>query len=149
MKVLEIGKKIEGKNYSFRRNCFGIVDCGDKFLLVYTHKDKNHSLPGGGVEEYESPEEAIKWEFIEEAGFSIAEAKEIVQVHCYWNWRDEKTHLERFSHIFVVKVDEKSKINPLEDWHTRVYVDKQDAINLVPFPYQKTAIEYYLKNFKS
>lgn len=147
MEVLEIGEKLEDKEYPFRRNCFAIIDCGDKFMLVYTEKDRNHSLPGGGIEEGETPLEAIKREMIEEAGCKIKKAEEIVRVHCYWNWRNGKANLERFSHIFVVEIEEEMQ-PPLEDWHTRVYVDKKDAINLIPFPYQKAGIEYYLNKFK-
>ena len=147
MEILEVGEKLDGKEYPYRKTCFAIIDCGDKFMLVYTEKDRNHSLPGGGIEEGETPLEAIKREVIEEAGCKIKKAEEIVQVHCYWNWKNGLKNLERFAHIFVVEIEEEM-ITPLEDWHTRVYVDKKDAINLIPFPYQKAAIEYYLKNLK-
>lgn len=148
MEILEVGEKLDGKEYPYRENCFGIVDMGDQLMVVYTEKDRNHSLPGGGVEPGESLQEAIEREFIEEAGYKVKSAKEIVQVHCYWNWRDGKTHLERFSHIMLVELDENSKTTPTEDWHTRVYVDKKDVVKLVPFPYQKAGIEYYFNKYK-
>jgi len=149
MELLEIGEKLEGKEYNYRETCFAIIEQGDKFLLVYTSKGKNYSLPGGGIESGETPIEAIKRELIEEAGCKLVSAEEIVQVHCYWNWRDGKTHVERFAHIIKVVIDEDALMSPLENWHTRVYVDKKDAINLVPFPYQKAGIEYYLNNLKN
>lgn len=31
-----------------------------------------------------------------------------------------------------------------EDWHTRLYVDFEEAIGVIPFLYQKAAIEYFL-----
>ena len=144
MEVLEIGEKFENAEINYRENAFGIVEKNGYFLMVYTSKDRNHSLPGGGVESGETPEEAIKREFVEEAGFKVKSAEEIVQVHCYWHMRDGR-QVERFSHIFKIEVDESSKMNPLEDWHTRVYVDVKDAVDLTPFPYQKAGIEYYLK----
>ena len=68
MEILEIGEKLEGKEYHYRENCFAIVECGEKLMLVYTEKDKNHSLPGGGIDEGETPLDALKREMIEEAG---------------------------------------------------------------------------------
>ena len=148
MEILEVGEKLEGKHYDFRKLCFGIVEKDGQFMMVYTHKDRNHSMPGGGVEEDETPEEAIKREFLEEAGYEVESAEELVQVHCYWNLKDGQITRERFAHIFVVKLKEETKQTPLEDWHIRVYVDKEDAAELTPFPYQKAGYEYYLKNFK-
>ena len=148
MEILEVGEKLEGKHYDFRNLCFGLVEKDGQIMMVYTHKDRNHSLPGGGIEEGETPAEAIKREFLEEAGYEIESAEELVQVHCYWNLKDGQITRERFAHIFVVKLKEDSKQTPLEDWHIRVFADNNDAIELTPFPYQKAGIEYYLKNFK-
>ena len=149
MEILEVGEKLLEKEYEFRENAFGIVDLNNgQMMLVYTEKDRNHSLPGGGVEPGESPLEAIKREFVEEAGYKVKNAEEIVQAHCYWNWRNNLKFLERFTHIFVVELDETSKTVPLEDWHTRVFVDYEDVINLIPFPYQKAGLKYYFEKYK-
>jgi len=149
MEILEVGEKLPEKEYEFRECVFGIVDLNNgQLMLVYTEKDRNHSIPGGGVEPGETTLEAIKREFIEEAGYKLKSAEEIVQVHCYWNWRNNLRFLERFAHIFIVELDENSKMPPLEDWHTRIFVDYEDAINLIPFPYQKAALDYYFNKYK-
>lgn len=148
MEILEIGEKLEGAEYGYREVCYGIVVKDNRFLVVYSAKDRNLSLPGGGIDDGETPLDAIRREFVEEAGYKVKLATELVQVHSYWNWRNGN-HVERFAHFFVVEVDESSKSTPTEDWHTRLYVDFEDANNVIPFPYQKAAIEYYLKNFKN
>ena len=57
---------------------------------------------------------------------------------------------EKFLELFfLVFVDERFKTTPTENLHTRLYVDLEDAQNVVPFPYQKDAIEYYLNKFKN
>lgn len=147
MEVLETGEKFEGEEYEYREVSFGIAEKEGKFLVVFTAKDRNVSLPGGGIEKGETPLEAVKREFYEEAGYKIKSAKEFVRVHSYWNFQTGK-RVERFAYFFIVEVDESSKIAPIEDWHTRLYVELEDATNVIPFPYQKAAIEYYLKNLK-
>lgn len=144
MEILETGEKLEGEEYQYREICFGIVEQNGRFLVVFSGKDRNISLPGGGIEEGESLEESINREFMEEAGYKIKSAKPLVDVHSYWNFQTGK-RVERLAHIFVVEIDEDSKTTPIEDWHTRLWVDVNDANNAIPFPYQKAGIEYYLK----
>lgn len=147
MSILEIGDKLEGVNYHYRETCYAIIKIDDKFLMVWTEEDKNHSLAGGGIEENETPTDAMVREIKEEAGFDVKNLKEIVTVHSYWN--NNLKHIERLAHIFLVEVDINTKTVPIEDWHIRVYVDRDDVIKLTPFPYQKAGFEYYLKNFEN
>ena len=44
---------------------------GDDFLMVFNKKRGGWEMPGGSIEEGESPEEAAKREFLEEAGYGI------------------------------------------------------------------------------
>ena len=149
MEILEIGEKLEGIDYDYRENSYGIIDYGDKFMLVFNEKGKNYSLPGGGIEIGETPLDALKREMIEEAGCKILSAEEIAQVHCFWNSHARLNHVERYSHIFKVFIDESSITEPIEQYHQRVFIDKKDAINLIPFPYQIAGIEYYLNKYKN
>ena len=147
MEILETGEKLPGEEYDYREVCFGIVERDGKFLVVFSAKDRNVSLPGGGIEKGETPEQAIYREFLEEAGYKVKSAEEVVRVHSYWNFQTGK-RVERFAYIFAVEVAEESKMTPIENWHTRLWVETADANNVIPFPYQKAGIEYYLSNFK-
>lgn len=147
MELLKTGEKLPDVEYQFREVCYGICVIDEKILVVYSEKDRNLSLPGGGIEQGESLDVAINREFVEEAGYKLKSAEEIVQVHSYWNWANGR-RCERLAHIFVVDVDKSSKTEPTENWHTRLLVDFEDASKVVPFPYQKAGIEYYLSKFK-
>ena len=44
---------------------------GDRYLMVYNPMRRGWEMPGGHMEEDESPEEAIMREFMEESGFKF------------------------------------------------------------------------------
>lgn len=44
---------------------------GDQYLMVYNTKRNGWEMPGGHMEEDETPEEAIRREYLEESGFRL------------------------------------------------------------------------------
>lgn len=144
MEKIVIGNKTNEK-FGFRETCFGIVIKNDKALLV--KKDNQFSLVGGGIEKNESHEECLKREFLEETGYLIKRYEELVSIDCFW-LAGNKWPLESLANIYIVQVDEETKIEPLENEHTIEFVNINEAENLLPLPYHKFAIYYYLKTKK-
>jgi hypothetical protein len=52
------------------------------------------------------------------------------------------------ANIYIVQIDQLSKIKPLEENHTIEYIDLLKAEELLPLPYHKKAINYYINNYK-
>ncbi len=145
MELIESGyQKKEGVDYVLRDACYGLVEKDDKLLLVYSHKDNNYSIPGGGMETGETRLEALKREFMEETGCTILKAKEILNVH-FCSKKLTGIYVEQFCHIFKVKIDENNIVEPLENWHDRVYVDKDKFLDMVDSMWQKDAFKYIFK----
>jgi 8-oxo-dGTP diphosphatase len=48
---------------------YAVAFVGDRFAMVYNEKREGWEMPGGRMEEGESPEEAMMREFREESGF--------------------------------------------------------------------------------
>lgn len=83
----------EKETMPYREGAIGIVlDSADRVLIVQMHNYSGHEwrMPGGGVEEGESPEEAIVRELKEELGISefsvLGKGSEMNQ----YDWDDQK-----------------------------------------------------------
>lgn len=73
---------LDGKTY-YREAVRGIIIDNEEILLIYSEKNGDYKLPGGGVEEGETYEEALIREVEEEAGVRVAVDKEIFRVMEY------------------------------------------------------------------
>ena len=74
--------KLEGKIY-YREAVRSVIRKEEKILLIYSEKNGDYKLPGGGVEEGETYEEALIREVEEEAGYRVLVKEEILQVMEY------------------------------------------------------------------
>ncbi len=140
MKTILIGEKSPNLKYDFRETCFGICEQDKKILLV--KKNNELSLVGGGIEKNEGKKETLKREFMEEAGATIKSILPLCVVDCYWLAASHYP-LRSLSNIFVVSVDDKF-INPTEEGHTRVWVDKDKVLDYLQLPYQIEGFKTYL-----
>ena len=142
IKRIKIGEEFKGK-FDFRETCFGICEINNKILLV--KKDNQYSLVGGGREKNESMEECLRREFLEETGYQLKIIKPFVIVDCFW-LAANKYPMESLANIFIVEVDETTKIDALEkEEHQLEFVDRNKVLDLLPLPYHKRAIKHYLE----
>ncbi len=73
---------LNGKTY-YREAVRAIIMDNNKILLIYSEKNGDYKLPGGGVEEGETYEEALIREVEEEAGVRVSINKELFRVMEY------------------------------------------------------------------
>ncbi len=144
MEFFEAGHALkDGVEYFFRECCYGLAEKDGKLMLVYSEKDKNYSVPGGGMEEGETPIEAIQREFLEETGYSIKQVKHFIDVHS--SGRNNKgVYVEQFSHVFKVVIDEESKVEPLENWHKANFYTIEEVKSLVKSYWQTQFFNKFL-----
>lgn len=142
METITLGEKFKEK-YSFRETCFGIFRHDNKLLLI--KKDNQYSLVGGGKENNETLLECLKREFLEETGYLIVNYKELICIDCYWLANNKYPMLSK-ANIFEVEVDLNNKKDAREEGITIEWIDIDLAKDLLPLPYHKKAIEYYLEN---
>ena len=143
MRKIIIGKKIK---CDYRKTCYGIVKCNDKFLLSFNEKIDEYSLAGGGVEEHESLKDCLTREFCEEVGFRILRIEEFIEIDCFWLKRDGK-YMETDAHFFLVEVDLVNAFPPTEFGHKSVWVNKETLLKSITFPYQLKALEIFFDEF--
>lgn len=135
METIEIGKKKEGEVYTYRETCYGIAQLNGKTLIVFSNKDGDYSLPGGGMEKDETEQECIKREFLEEAGYEIEKTEHLVDAHCFVR-NTKGFYIERLAHFFLVKIKEETKTIPLESWHDPIWVEDDKVFDTLTHNYQ-------------
>lgn len=141
MKVIQLGEKFNEK-YDFRETCFGIVKRGNKMLVV--NKQGQYSLIGGGIEKGESFEECLKREFLEESGYHISKIRELIRIDCYWLAANKYPMLSK-ANIFEVEVSLDNIDRPLENDCKSEWIDVNSSLDLLPLPYHKEAVKYYMQ----
>lgn len=135
-------KNMDRKKLPYRKNCEGYFLFKGKVLAKYTE----HGFllfPGGGVDEGEDPEDALKREAFEETGAIIKEPlKKIKVIHFDWGstWaktEKQKKRYEKFKgeemHLFFGKVErlEEPAGDPEDAWKGEVTMDIKKAIELI------------------
>lgn len=110
----------------FRKNCEGYLICEDGRLIARDTKKGYLELPGGGVDEPESPEEALMREAYEEAGVILKKPLEKIEtLHFFWSpdWAKTEKQKKRYKsfkgeemHFFIGVV--KKLVDPPGDTET-------------------------------
>lgn len=97
---------VELKNPKLRLGARGIVIRDDGKIALFNKANKNeYKLPGGGIENYETPEEAFKREVLEETGCLV----EIIEQLGITEEYKSQTNFKQISNVFVGKVMQDTK----------------------------------------
>lgn len=121
------GQRIE---YSLRKAARAILFKDNKVALLFVSKNNYHKLPGGGIEQGETIEEALSREILEETGYTN---KIQARIGITIEYKD-KVGILQISYIFLAEIlKESKKINLTEkekaqgfilEWHTLDEVKK-------------------------
>lgn len=118
-----------------RKAVRGVCVKDGKILLIFDTKIKEYLLPGGGVEEGENFEDALKREVLEELGYkNIKVTKELGQVeHNYYHWkRDNNLHSLVSGFSFEIENEEQGERTKEEIEKNKIYwFDVEEGISLI------------------
>jgi len=140
MKVLkvirdsDVGSDIpDGVSRQERRASRAVVfDVDGNIALFHSTKKYFHKLPGGGIEQGEDIETALRRELIEEIGCSVKNLRELGSIEEYRN----KRGLHQISYCFLADLDGLKGIPHLEedeiaDGFEPIWVGLNDAIKML------------------
>ncbi len=103
---------LDGKIY-YREAVRAIIIKDNKILMVHSDINKDYKFPGGGIEEGEDDESALKREVLEESGAHISAYKYYGQVTEYDEGQFDNADLfKMLSKYYLVEIEEKfDKLN--------------------------------------
>ncbi|PFG03522.1 NUDIX domain-containing protein [Bacillus sp. es.034] len=134
------GEKVPGVEYQMRTGVYAVIFHHKKNKILTVRNETGHYfLPGGGMEENESDVECLEREMMEETGYCISIGSHIGNAMCYFFSRMGDPLLGE-GHFFLVELNEKM-LEPMEDEHAPVWMDRKDAKRLLIHEHHYWAIE--------
>lgn len=132
------GEKIDGIEYRDRTGAYGVVeDRQGRAVIVRT--PTGYFLIGGGIEPGEDDEDALRREFLEETGYTIAIKESIGASTGYYYSDDFAQYMHGTGHFYRVELLERAA-EPIEKDHTLVYLEKIECVSLLKYDYQRWAV---------
>lgn len=138
-----IGKKIENTIYNKRPGAYVIIESDeDDKIAIATDAVGVYFFLGGGIEENETPEEALKREVIEESGYSLKNIILFDKV-ASWCYSETRGYLDVEATIYIANFDKKVA-KPIEEDHEIIWVNPLEYKNKLYHEYQRYILNKYI-----
>lgn len=86
-----------------RETVRAIIKKGQTFLMLYSGVLKDYTFPGGGIEQNETHQEALKREVLEETGMHVQGGRYIgTYIEYVYDFHDRSKKLKRTNHYYVL-----------------------------------------------
>jgi len=140
--------------HHFHVGVYGILVTGRKILMIKksrgAYKGK-YDLPGGKIEFAEKAEEALKREFIEEAGIIIDKYEFLGYQENFQNYKNEDGKKRKFHHLglYFRVFAKKQEIKSTPDGHDSLgaeFIDTKKIKDLKVAPIANLALKNFSKN---
>lgn len=126
------------KQYTKRPGAYGIIENDDNLIAIIKTKT-GYFLPGGGIEDNESPEECLVRECLEEIGAEILILENFACGNCYFYSTRIDSDMESIGYFFICQIDKFLDIKT-EDDHELIWLNKESAIKLLYLDNQREAV---------
>lgn len=134
------GEKVPGLDYRKRTGVYAVIFHQEKDkILTVRNEIGHHFLPGGGIKENESHVECLEREMMEETGYCVSIGSYIGHAMYYFFSRKGDPLLGE-GHFYLVELNEKM-LEPMEDEHAPVWMDRKDAKRLLIHEHHYWGIE--------
>lgn len=141
--MIEFGNRLKGISYSDRPGAYAIIQNGsDALALVKT--PQGYLLPGGGVENNEDFESALRREIMEELGYRSRIVQKICTAVQYLYSESERGYFRKTGHFFLATLEEKTS-EPIEIDHELVWFSADESLKKLAQEFQVWAVRQALK----
>jgi len=135
----------KNKEYVKRPGAYGIIKNVDDLIAIIKTKT-GFFLPGGGIENEESPEECLKRECLEEIGATISVLNNFACGNYHFYSTTLNINIESVGYFFTCKIDKFLETKTEID-HKLVWIKPEEAILLLYLDNQKEAVKFFKNNF--
>jgi 8-oxo-dGTP diphosphatase len=126
-----------------RWSAYGLIrDVDGRLAVVRT--PRGVYLPGGGIEEEETPEEALSREVLEECGMIIQPGVWVARAVQFTYSEPKRTHFEKRS-VFIEGAITGHGLSPSEMDHELIWMDAAEAIRQLSHQSHGWAVELWRK----
>ncbi|WP_180953506.1 NUDIX hydrolase [Bacillus sp. T33-2] len=143
-KIISFGEQNFGKEYITRPGAYGIIFNTEKNKIAITKHLGKYFLIGGGVEEGETPEDCLRREFLEEAGWYVKIEKYIGTAQRYFYSTNQYEYMHSIGDFYVCQRLE-GFTEPIEQDHEICWVEPQQAAGLLFHEHQSWAVKQALE----
>ncbi len=138
-----IGKKVEGAIYKKRPGAYVIIERDeDNKIAIATDAIDVYFFIGGGIEENETAEEALKRETIEESGYSLKNIKIFDKVTS-WCYSEANGYMDVEATFYIANFD-KMIAKPIEEDHEIIWVNPIEYKDKLYHEYQRYILNKYV-----
>lgn len=141
--MLVIGEKKAGVQYKKRVCAYAIVERNeDEKIAIVTDKPGVYFLLGGGLENDETEEKALKREVIEEVGFTLKNVKLFDKINSYC-YSEKYGYIDVQATIYIAKFDKKIA-EPIEKDHKLIWVCATEYKDKIYHEFQRYILNKYI-----
>ncbi|MGK7377034.1 NUDIX hydrolase [Planococcus sp. 1R117A] len=139
------GEKIEGIDYQLRKGVYAIIFSPQKNQVATVQLTRgSYFLPGGGLEDNESPEECLKREMLEETGYGLVIGPYIGNAQqLYYSSRTNIAMLND-GYFYLAEIGDKVQ-EPIEEDHLLKWIPVSEADKLLFHEHHIWAVKEGLK----
>lgn len=143
---MRIGIKEEDKEYYKRPGSYVIIEREEDNKIAVVTNGIGYFFLGGGLEENETNEEALRRELIEESGYTLKDVKyfDIVTTYIY---NEKKGYMDIDATIYIAKFDKKVS-EPIEKDHKIIWVNPLEYKDKLYREYQRYILNKYVSKKK-
>lgn len=130
-------------NFKYRKGAYAIIEReADNKIAIASDETDVYFFLGGGMENGETIEEALKREILEETGYTIKNMKYFDKIEslCYSN---KYGNIDMDATIFIAQFDKKIT-KPIEKDHKILWVRPQEYSGKLYHKYQNIILDKYI-----
>ena len=142
--MIQFGQLPQNMNCFTRPGSYGIITEGEKIALVRIIGWGKYFLPGGGIDEGETPEEALRRESQEETGYSVKVGQKLGQAAMYVISKSGKTYINLQGNFYSAEIIAQDMSLMVEEDHETVWITQKEALEVLHLDSHRWALRKWL-----